>query len=471
MGRLKAGSRRVGRVGRRGRFAALWVIAGLALSAPPAAVAADWATFGKPTEDSTYVGGVDFRQPVTIDRPVARVELLLTIASAIGPTVIPVAGPTGTGATDLAYHFDPAIDGHLYPGTRLVARWRLVSTADPTDVSVGPALELTVTDDRFKWQTVAGDLVRVHWYEGPLSFGQRALRIGEDAVRQASKLLGVTESDPIDFYVYADQAAFYDVLGPATRENVGGAQIPGLRTLFALIPPDQIDDAWVGTVVPHELMHLVFETAAGNPYHFPPNWLNEGLAVYTSEGYGSSDRALVEDGVRTGVLEPLDGLVGRFPTNEYAFRLAYAASVSAVDYMIRTYGTDALVSLIRSYAQGRTDDEAFSAALGLDTSAFNTAWLKELGAAPPTRYGPQSAPPGPVPSAWMVDAGASAGSPDSLAGAASPGVSATPGTSSPTTDATGTLLLVVLLGAGISVALIVVAVASNRRRAGPGSAG
>ena len=68
--------------------------------------------------------------------------------------------------------------------------------------------------------------------------------------------------------------------------------------------------------------------------------------------------------------------------------------------MIRTYGRDALVKLIRSYADGRTDDEAFRAALGLDMTAFGDAWFKDVNATPKTKSGPQPAPPGPVPSAW-----------------------------------------------------------------------
>ena len=97
--------------------------------------------------------------------------------------------------------------------------------------------------------------------------------------------------------------------------------------MFALITPSQIDDSWVGVVVPHELTHLVFETAADNPYHFPPRWLNEGLAVYLSQGYDSLDRALVEGSAGDGTLIPLDGLIGQFPTSFERFFLAYAESV------------------------------------------------------------------------------------------------------------------------------------------------
>ncbi len=55
----------------------------------------------------------------------------------------------------------------------------------------------------------------------------------------------MTETEPVDFYIYADQYAFYDALGPGTRENVGGEAHADIRTMFALITPDEIDASWV----------------------------------------------------------------------------------------------------------------------------------------------------------------------------------------------------------------------------------
>jgi hypothetical protein len=259
---------------------------------------------------------------------------------------------------------------------------------------------VTYADTTVAWQTLAGDIVRVHWYKGGDAFGKRALDIGDKGVAKVSELLGVHETEPVDFFVYADQDAFYDALGPATRENVGGQANAGIRTLFALITPGEIDDSWVGIVIPHELTHLVFDTAADNPYHFPPRWLNEGLAVYESAGNEESDRAAVRVAVRDGTLIPLDGLTGQFPTERGKFFLAYAESVSAVDFLVRSHGRDPLVSLIRSYADGRTDDEAFTSAIGMDTKAFNDAWVADLGAQPVVPRGPQPAPVGPLPSGW-----------------------------------------------------------------------
>ena len=275
----------------------------------------------------------------------------------------------------------------------------------------------------------------------------------------------MTETQPVDFYVYADQQAFYDALGPGTRENVGGEAIADIRTMFALITPSEIDASWVGIVIPHELTHLVFDTAVRTPYHFPPRWLNEGLAVYLSQGYDASDRSMVQSAAADGSLVPLDGLTGAFPTDQTGFYQAYAESVSAVDFMIRRYGQDALVKLIRSYAQGRTDDEAFTAAIGADTAGFDAAWFAELGATIRPKTGPRPAPAGPVPSGW---AAASPGS--AQTGGSTPGTSASPSQGAPGQGASGSsdaallAILAIVIVAFVGTLLAIVRASRGARR-------
>ena len=441
-------------------------LAAVAMLAGPAATVVHAAdpVFGKPTIEGKFGDGIQLTQPVTLDGTPTRVEVLITFADAKGPLVVQVPAPPATGPVTLRYQISVAADGHILPNTPVSARWRITpSGAKPV---VGPVAKILYADERFDWQTVSGDLVRVHWYEGGAAFGNHALQIGEKAVRETSNLLGVTEKDPIDFFVYADQQAFYDALGPGTRENVGGQANAEIRTMFALITPDEIDQPWVDVVVPHELTHLVFDTAVRNPYHFPPRWLNEGLAVYLSEGYTASYRTDVEAAARDGSIIPLDGLVGQFPTGQGFFQ-AYAESVSAIDFFIRTYGQDALVSLIGSYADGRTDDEAFKAAIGIDTAGFNDAWLADLGATAPVRYGPKPAPPGPVPSAW----GGTGGLPGATSppgeqaptGSAVPGSTPKPGDATTPTNRT-TILGLALVTIAVLGAVVLLAWSRSRRR-------
>jgi Peptidase MA superfamily len=151
--------------------------------------------------------------------------------------------------------------------------------------------------------------------------------------------------------------------------------------------------------------------------------------------------------VSSGGIIPLDGLVGQFPTTADQFQLAYGESVSAVDFMIRTYGKPALVKLIRSYAGGVSDDAAFSAALGVDAAGFNTAWLKDLGAATPRAYGPQPAPAG---------AGAGLGT--------GPGASAGPSPTEVTGQSLDSSTVLVAVGAVVLVLGLGLLLAHSRRR-------
>jgi hypothetical protein len=468
----------------RGRFIRRLLVAAaaaaiaLASLGVPLVAAAD-VTFGTATASSAFAKSLSFSQPITVSSSsVARTELLLLFPGALGPTLneVPATSPLGSGDHVLKFVWDPATDGHIAPNTLITATWR-VTMADGT-VAEGPALRYRYRDDRFDWRTREGDLVSVHWYEGDAAFGARALAIAEAGVANAEKLLGVTEKDPIDFYVYADQTAFYAALGPGTPENVGGEAHADIRTMFALITPGQVDQAWVKEVVPHELTHLVFNTAVDNPYHAPPRWLNEGLAVYLSRGYTSSDRSEVQAASAAGTLAPLASLGGAFPNGDRFF-LAYAESVSAVDYMVKTYGKPDLVKLIRSYAQGLTDDEAFKAALGVDVAAFDAGWRKAQDAKPMASTGPRPAPAGPLPSDWTGPgpdgrSAPPAASPDSSAPSVAPAATAVP---SPTLIASFVLvntavplgLTIVLVALGVVVVVVaVVLVLANRNRGRPG---
>ena len=443
-------------------LAAAWALAG---SAGPAA-AADRVTFGQPTADSRFAGFIEFEQPVTLEAAPQRIEVLLSTPGAVGPTVIPVAPDRNAGASTLEYRID-LTDGHIVPNTTFTVRWRIVDDADKA--WLGPSIGHTYTDDRAAWKTLEGDVVRVHWRDGDQAFGQRALAIGDEAVAETAKLLGVTESEPIDFFIYGDQDSFYAALGPATRENVGGQAHPHIRTLFALIAPAEIGAGWVESVVPHELVHLVFATAIDNPYHDPPHWLNEGLAVYLSDGYADSDRQQVEQAARDGTIIPLAGLAGAFPTTRERFFLAYAESVSAVARMVDVHGRDALVQLIRSYANGVSDDEAFEAALGRTVAEFEAEWLGDLGASPPTKRGPVAAPAGPLPEGWAGPVPNPSFEVPGSSGPPAPGSPSGPIPTSPQDDPLARFLVssVSLIGVALVVVIGAVAIRRARRRTDP----
>jgi hypothetical protein len=429
-------------------LAALALVASLVMA--PSVAAAD-PTFQAATATATFGTSIDVEQRVTLPAGVARVEAIVRSGSDARAFLATIATPA-VGPATLRYSYETPFGG-LYPNTPVELGFRI--TFDDGRTVDGPTTRILYEDKRFAWKTLTGAIVRVHWYDGGANFGQRALDIGERAVEEASALLGVTETDPIDFYLYADRDAFYDVIGPSLPENVGGIALASIRTMFANIAPSAVDDPWVGIVVPHELTHLVFNTATKNDYHEPLHWLNEGLADYLAAGYDAGARANVARAARTGDLMPLRALVGQFPSPSAKFSLAYDESVSAIDYLVRTYGKEALVSLIRSYADGVSDDAAFSAALGVDTAGFEAGWLADVGVDAPKPFGPQPAPVGPLPPDWLAGPGATPGP-----GATSrPVATAGPSTPGGQDDSSGVLLYagIGILGFLIVIGLVVVA--------------
>ncbi|MGD0863871.1 MAG: peptidase MA family metallohydrolase [Candidatus Limnocylindrales bacterium] len=370
------------------------VLAAAAIGAGAASVGAASITFGTPTASSSFGKGVDFEQPYSSSGDLREADIVISYPGSFGPSVVKLENP---GTSSLTYELDTSA-GQLQPNSQLVAHFQ-VTFADGT-VENGPDIHITYLDDRFQWRTITGKIVRLHWYDGDSSFAQQALQMGEQGIAKAESFLGFTETAPIDFYIYADQTSFYDALGPGTRENVGGEANPDTRTLFALITPDEL--SYASTVVPHELTHVVFADVTRNPYHYPPRWLNEGIAVYVSQGFDSSDRQLVKQAASNGSLMPLAALQGEFPTTADRFYLAYAEAVSAVDFFVRTYGQADLDKLLKAYGTGDSDDEAFSAAIGIDVTAFDTAWQKANGVSGLKSFGPQPAPTGPLPPGWTA---------------------------------------------------------------------
>ena len=158
--------------------------------------------------------------------------------------------------------------------------------------------------------------------------------------------------------------------------------------MFALIGPDDVTDPWVGIVIPHELTHLVFDTAVDNPYHFPPRWLNEGVADVPVAR--ATRRRIAAPSRRRPRRRPAharcERLGGQFPTTRRAVLpgLRGERVGRRLPRPRRTARTRSSRSS-SSYADGVTDDEAFTAAVGVDLAGFERAWLDDLGAAVPTR--------------------------------------------------------------------------------------
>jgi hypothetical protein len=403
------------------------LVAGAALL-PSAALAAS-PEFGVPTASAELNEPVTFSSQINGD-DIAAVEVLLRLVGDPTTVVLPAHQGAARGTWEVTQSLDIATsaqceclyEGNSAPNTHFEFQFR-VRAGDGT-TTVGPLAHGLVEDKRFDWRTLESGLVRVHWYAGEDAFARGAADYANQAIARASELLGTTLPQPVDLFVYDAQQDLLAAVSP-NRESIAGEAHQDIQTMFVWLPHEQDIDGFNGEVVRHELTHLVFDAATHNPYHDPPTWLNEGIAVYLAVGYSGYYRSFVEGAAASDSLIPLDGLTGIFPAPEQQFYLAYGESVAAVDYFVSTYGEPTLWDLVRSYKLGMTDDAAFTAATGSDAAAFNAAWFQSLGKSVPEPLGPQPAPPGPLPPDWAP-------------GGATPGPTLAPGQTPPTPRPTAT---------------------------------
>jgi len=187
----------------------LAAVALVAVLASPVLGADDTAvTFGKPEGSSKYGEQIEFTQPIELGTPADRLEVRLTFGDSASP-VVQEMPPSGAGKHDLRYTFDFTEGGHLYPNTKITAQWRVYQGADDETGTDGPPVTIIYDDDRFDWDILEGDYVRVHWYEGNEAFGRRVLELGEKTVRETAELLGVSTGEPFDFFIYPDYFLFH----------------------------------------------------------------------------------------------------------------------------------------------------------------------------------------------------------------------------------------------------------------------
>ena len=371
---------------RRLTGAVLCAVFGLLYAVGP--VAAQSIVFGTPSATSKFGVAIVFTQPYS-GATLKSASVLVQQPGDVGPAVLPL---TQIGSATLVYSMDTS-GGGLYPNTPIKAHFEVVLTDG--SIEEGPEIDITYADDRYSWHTKVGKVVRLHYIDASDSFASQMLAWGEAGIQKAATFFGVDETKPIDFFVYPSESVFQKGLSQAG--TIGGVTLSSFRTCFAAVAPG--DATYGRSVIPHELTHVAFADASDSPYHNAPRWFNEGLAVYLSDGFDASDRQLVTQAVKNGTIRSLLAYTDYFPLDASRIYLAYAESVSAIDFMVRKYGQPAVAKIVRTYATGVTDDEAFTAGIGVNVDTFTSAWLTANGVTQ-TKYGPQPAPTGPVPPGW-----------------------------------------------------------------------
>ena len=302
-------------------------------------------------------------------------------------------------SVDLRYEWDTS-DITMPPSTAVFYYWEVVDSAGNR---VKSEEQIVYYDDiRYEWEVFEDENIAVWQHDRPKQLGETVFAIAQRAIAEQQAVFQTDLEYQMRIIIYND---FDEFAGWHTfiNEFIGGQAFPAQGITAQIVGADGSTDRWLNDVIPHEISHLYFYQVSGHPLSRPPTWLNEGVAQYNE--FTSNQYAL--DAVRelagTGDLLRLYALSGNFGNDEDQVRLSYAESLSAVTYLIETYGADGLENLLAAYKEGKSNDEALMAGLGVDIIQFEQGWLAWLGA-PKGLYPTPTAVPthAPVPTAAMM---------------------------------------------------------------------
>lgn len=344
----------------------------VALSAPVGTLAQTTAT------DITVVASTvaaDFPTSLTFDlvaeagTPISAVELYWRAVQS--PTVA-LARPEVEPATrvELKHSIDMTIN-YLPPGVDIEYWWR-IGAAGGEMLETEPQRFFYMDDDH-DWESRTAGQMTVWWYEGGGSFADAVLTSANGALARLSERFQVVTDAQYKVVIYANDSDFEAAQSANSAEWIGGLAYTGLDLVIAQLAPNS-GEAEIGRLVPHEVSHLVLYRATENPYNSPPAWLDEGVATYNQDTTDTRLERSLNAAVDDGALMPVQALNGGFPLDPDQALLAYAESESIVEFIIDTYGDEALARLIAIFRDSVTYDVAVERTLGITIEELDAAW-------------------------------------------------------------------------------------------------
>jgi tetratricopeptide (TPR) repeat protein len=251
-----------------------------------------------------------------------------------------------------------------HTGEAIIA-WRRAQELAP-DPSTGSLLrkaerELDV-EERSRRKQSAHFIVHYQGEATSAELQQQLLATLEEEFRDLSSQLGYEPTENIIVILYT-QKEFADITQApswAGAMNDGKLRIP-VRGVTAMIPE-------LARVLKHELTHSFVRSLAGGRC---PAWLNEGLAQLMEPRSSSAfapQLALLFQEQKAAPFSALEGPFIRF-SNMQA-QVAYAESLSGVEYLRERYGTSEVVRMLRNIGSGTEPEMALRQSTGMDYSGF-----------------------------------------------------------------------------------------------------
>ncbi len=345
-------------------------------------------TFSDEYTENDFPNGLTFNITATaVEGDVVSAKLYYKVRNGVS-TAQKVIAVEPANQVDLHYVWDTS-NLTITPSTAVFYHWEVVDSAGNR---VKSEEQLVYYDDvRYEWHVLEDDDIAVWQHDRPKQFGETVFTIAQRAIAEQKTVFQTDLDYQIRIILYND---FDEFAGwhAYVNEFIGGQAFPAQGVTTQIVESNGYTEQWLNDVIPHEISHLYMYQASTHPLSHPPAWLNEGVAQYNEFTPNQYVLDYVQAAADAGELLRLYSLSGSFGNDEDQVRLSYAESLSAVVYLMETYGEEGLKNLLAAYKNGESNDDALMTGLGVSILEFEQGWMEWLGV-PRGTYPPPTAVP------------------------------------------------------------------------------
>lgn len=184
--------------------------------------------------------------------------------------------------------------------------------------------------------------------------------------------------------VWVERGEEPSLLGRDLIGSVAGLAEPSRRRVLLFAQALQARPYRLRSVLVHEFCHLLCAEVTARAEVAPPRWLDEGIAMWVSGEWDlglewrANHAALIADAATAGTLLSLRELDGGFPSGPF-FHLAYAQSLSFVEFLLGREGEEGLRRLLLALDADLDPDVALGRVYGLSLDEAEKEWRDTLG--------------------------------------------------------------------------------------------
>ncbi len=204
---------------------------------------------------------------------------------------------------------------------------------------------------------------------------EAVMRLYPAAANQVSSRSGIAVDFRPTIVVVADREVFERAT--SSGRTVAYA-VPASSLVVIDYPRASADPFGTKGILVHELCHLALHSRIPGI----PRWLDEGVAMWASEGVGEllggAKRRPLSWLAVSGALPRLQSLESSFPGDEDGLALAYEMSRSFVDFLAAGHGKDSIPNLLSALGSGMGLEEGFRVSFGAGVHELEERWRQSL---------------------------------------------------------------------------------------------